>query len=454
MKKLNLDVWERPKPHMWFLLSLQHVFAMFGATVLVPILTGLDVGVALIGSGIGTLIYIILTKAKVPMYLGSSFAYISAIVSAHSIAGDFSSAFIGMLAVGIIYIIVAVIIYFFGTKWLKWLLPTVVVGPMIMVIGLSLAPIAIGNITTLADGTASTWRHYLVAIVTFITIVIVSVKGKGFSKIIPFLFGVVAGYLTALAVKIVDFSVFEGLRFFSLPNFKFIGTYKPNFAALSVFIPLSFVTIMEHIGDHQALGSIMDRDFMEEPGLHRTLLGDGVATLVAGTIGAPPNTSYGENTGVVALTKVGSVWVTGLAAVIAILLAFISPINAFITSIPAPVLGGMSLVLFGMIGANGLKVLFEDKIDFGDIRNILIIASMLVIGLSGILIEFGGGIEISAMAISAVLGILLNLFFKLLDLITNSFDKHVLKIRKRSKDSDVIEDEPIEEKTTDLELEE
>lgn len=419
-QNLVLDVWERPKWYRWILLSLQHVFAMFGATVLVPILTGLDVGVALIGSGIGTLIYIALTKAKAPMYLGSSFAYIAAITSAYGIAGKFDAAFTGIIIVGLIYIIVAIIIHFFGVKWLKWLLPSVIVGPMIMVIGLSLAPVAVGQITTIQTETgpvASDWRFYVVALVTFLTIVVVAVKAKGFLKIIPFLIGIVVGYLVSLAVGIVDFSVFEKLTFFSVPKFQFVFSYVPDFRAAAIFAPLAFVTIMEHIGDHQVLGTIMDRDLMEEPGLARTLAGDGVATLFGGLIGAPANTSYGENTGVVAMTKVGSVWVTGGAAIIAIFLAFISPVNAFIRSIPAPVLGAMSLVLFGMIAANGLKVIVQDKVDLTDIRNIIIISTMLVVGLGGLVIAFTSVVKIETMAIAAVVGIFLHLFFKLLDLI-------------------------------------
>lgn len=415
MKKLVLDTYERPNWYKWILLSLQHVFAMFGATVLVPILTGLDVSVALIGSGIGTLIYILATKAKVPMYLGSSFAYITAVGSAYAVNGNFNSAFVGFMVVGLIYVVVAIIIKYFGVKWLKWLLPSVVVGPMIMVIGLSLAPVAVSQITNLASGQVIGWEGYLVASVTFITIIIVSVKAKGFIKIIPFLFGILAGYLTSLAVGIVDYSLFDNLSFFHIPNFQIIGTYKLDFSALYIFIPLAFVTIMEHIGDHQVLGVIMERDFISEPGLDKTLIGDGVATLFAGLIGAPANTSYGENTGVVALTKVGSVWVTGLAALIAILLAFIMPVNAFIQSIPNPVLGGMALVLFGMIAANGLKVIVEDKVDLSEIRNVIIIASMLVVGLGGLVISIGSSVNLETMALAAIVGILVNLLFKLLD---------------------------------------
>ncbi|HHT39042.1 MAG: solute carrier family 23 protein [Acholeplasmatales bacterium] len=419
-EQLILDTHEKPNFYQWLLLSLQHVFAMFGATILVPMTTGLDVGVALIGSGIGTLIYIVLTKAKVPMYLGSSFAYIAAITSAYQATGSFDSALIGIAAVGLIYVIVAILIHYFGTKWLKWLLPGVVVGPMIMVIGLSLAPVAVGQITELANEEIIGWQGYLVAAVTFLTIVIVSIKGKGFMKIIPFIFGILSGYLVSLMVGIVDYSLFKDISFFHLPKFQIIGTYKLNFSALYIFIPLAFVTIMEHIGDHEVLGAIMDRDFLVEPGLKRTLMGDGIATLAAGLIGAPANTSYGENTGVVALTKVGSVWVTGGAAVFAILLAFIKPINVFITSIPTPVLGGMSLVLFGMIAANGLKVIYKDKVDLNDTKNIIIIATMLVVGLGGLVISFSTEIKLETMALAAIIGIMINLLFKLLDFITIS----------------------------------
>lgn len=423
-KKLELDTFERPTPLKWILLSIQHVFAMFGATVLVPITTGLDIGVGLIASGIGTILYILMTKAKVPMYLGSSFAFVAAIISAKQ--GDsFDAALTGIVVAGLIYIIVAVFIKFFGINWLKWLLPSVVVGPIIIVIGLSLAPVAVGQITKLANGTSIGWQGYLVAVVTFLTVITISIKGKGFVKIIPFLFGIIAGYATSAIVQIIDYSHFNNLSFFSLPKFNFIGMYKPNFSAVAIFIPLAFVTIMEHIGDHEVLGTIMDRDFLSDPGLHKTLLGDGLATMAAGLIGGPANTSYGENTGVVALTKVGSVWVTGGAAIVAILLAFVSPIRAFIQSIPLPVLGGMSLVLFGMIAANGLKVLVQGKVDLENNRNIIIIASMLVVGLGGLAINFAGGdIKIETMALSAVIGILLNLYFKLLDKINFKKEKN------------------------------
>lgn len=295
---------DRPKIGQWLLLSIQHVFAMFSATVLVPLLTGLDIGVALIASGIGTLIYILCTKAKVPMYLGSSFAYIGAIFAAKGATGNFSSSFVGLMAVGLIYILVAFIIHFTGTKWLHKLLPPIIIGPMIIIIGLSLAGTAVGNIGL---GAIFDWKAAVVALITFITAVIIAVKGKGFIKVIPFIVAIAIGYIFAAIFGIIDWNVFSGLKFFQLPDFSFIGTYKLDFSALAIFVPLAFVTIAEHIGDHVVLGEITGNDYLTDPGLSRTLMGDGIATLFAGAIGGPANTSYGENTSVVGITKVGSV---------------------------------------------------------------------------------------------------------------------------------------------------
>lgn len=398
---------ERPPFGKWVILSLQHVFAMFGATILVPLLTGLDIGVALITSGIGTLIYILLTKRKVPMYLGSSFAYIVTIQLAYQVSGSFFSAFLGIILVGFIYVIVAILIKFLGTKWLHKLLPPVVIGPMIIIIGLSLAPVAVANVG-LAEGVFD-WKVLLVALFTFIVTAIISLRGKGFLKVIPFIIAILLGYLLAVILGIVDFQVFEGVKFFQLPKFNFIGTYKLDFSALLMFLPLAFVTISEHIGDHVVLGEIMNEDLLTNPGLDRTLLGDGIATIVAGALGGPANTSYGENTSVVGLTKISSVWVTGLAAVIAILLGFLGYIQAFITSIPWAVIGGITLILYGFIASNGIKVLVNNKVDLGNTRNLIIVSAMLVIGLGGAVISFGNQGGLSGMALAALVGIILNL---------------------------------------------
>jgi len=445
-EKLVIGIQEKPKDVVqWIILSLQHVFAMFGATVLVPLITGLDVGVALLASGVGTLIYIACTKGKAPVYLGSSFAYIAAIVASvinsanalevvvggevhtfTSIYGDetlygvkdaisdglfsfsdvYSSAFLGLILVGVVYIIVAVVIKFIGSGWLKKLLPPVVIGPMIIIIGLGLAPVAIGS-AGLNGGQG--WEVPLVAAITFGTVVGVSLMGKGFFKIVPFLIAVVVGYIFAAIFGLVDFSTFGNYTFVQAPNVTILGTYALNWSSVLMFLPIAFVTIAEHIGDHTVLGEICGEDFITDPGLDRTLLGDGIATLVSGALGGPANTTYGENTGVVAMTKVGSVYVTGLAGVFAIMLGFFGYIQAFISSIPWAVIGGMTIVLYGLIAGNGVKVLINSKVNLGNMRNLIIVATMLVIGLGGASLPLNEAVSMTGMSLAAIVGIVLNL---------------------------------------------
>lgn len=420
-KKLVIGINERPKTvGQWVLLSLQHVFAMFGATVLVPYLTGLDVGVSLVASGIGTLIYIACTKGKVPVYLGSSFAYIGAISAAGAVDG-FSSAYVGLVTVGLIYILVATIIKYTGSGWLKAILPPVVIGPMIMIIGLGLASVAIGqaglNPSHVDLGfLASDPLNAIVALVTFLIVVFVALLAKGFAKIVPFLIAIIGGYIFSVAVGLVDIAtVFDDVSFFSVPNFQIIGTYKLDFSFVIVFIPIAFVTIAEHIGDHTVLGEICDKDFITDPGLDKTLLGDGIATAISAMLGGPANTTYGENTGVVAMTKVGSVYVTGLAAILAIGLGFLGYIQAFINSIPLPVMGGISIVLFGLIASNGVKVLIKSKVDLSKMRNLLVVAAMLIVGIGGATLPLNGVVSLEKMSLAAVVGITLNLVFRVLD---------------------------------------
>jgi uracil permease len=409
-EKLIVGIQERPSSIVkWIVLSLQHVFAMFGATVLVPLITGLDIGVALVASGIGTLIYILCTKGKVPVYLGSSFAYMTTITAVATASGSFDSSLIGLMVVGLIYIVVALIIRFVGSGWLKLLLPPVVIGPMIIIIGLGLAGVAVNNIglgSGIFNGPVAA-----VALITFIAVSAMAVYGKGFIKIVPFLLAIFVGYIAAVFFGIVDFEIFKEVSFFQVPNFQFFGTYAINLDAVLVFAPLAFVTIAEHIGDHVVLGEITGSDFIKDPGLDKTLMGDGIATLVAGAIGGPANTTYGENTGVVAITKVGSVYVTGLAAVFAILLGFFGYIQAFISSIPWAVIGGMTVVLYGLIAANGVKVLIKDKTDLGNMKNLIIVSTMLVLGLGGAAIQITATAALTGMSLAAVVGIILNLVF-------------------------------------------
>lgn len=406
-KNLIIDINEKPKSiPQWIVLSIQHVFAMFGATVLVPILTGLDPSVALVASGIGTLIYLFVTKAKVPVYLGSSFAYIVAINLAAQTNGV-NSAYVGLMLVGLVYIFIAFIIRIFGSDWIRKILPPVVIGPMIIIIGLSLSPIAIQYAGL--DGSKNIY-HIFVAIISFTTIIIFSLFGRGFYRIIPFIFAILTGYIASIAFNIVDLElVFEDVRFFQLPEFQFIGTYKLDFSAAFIFLPLAFVTISEHIGDHIVLGQITQKDFIKDPGLDKTLTGDGIATFISAAIGGPANTTYGENTGVVAVTKVGSVYVIGLAAIFAICLGFLGYINAFVGSIPEAVLGGMTIILYGLIASNGVKVLIKAKTDLTNMRNLIIVSSMLVIGLGGAIIHINEATELAGMSLAALVGILLNL---------------------------------------------
>ena len=417
-KKLLLDVNEKPTIGKWIILALQHVFAMFGATILVPIMVNtaageevLTIPVALVTSGIGTLIYILCTKGRSPVYLGSSFAFIAPLVAAY-VKGGISGAMVGVMAVGLVYVIFAILIHFIGKKWIDKLLPPVVIGPMIMIIGLSLAPSAISQVG-LGTGTQIDWRCIAVALITFLTTAVVMVRGKGFLKIIPFLVGIVVGYVSAICFGLVDFAPVLEAGFFSMPSFvvPFLN-YTPNFSALLTIVPISLVTIAEHIGDHTALSTIIGKNLLKDPGLDRTLLGDGLATFVAGFLGGPANTTYGENTSVVGMTKVASVWVIGLAAIIAICLGFLGKFTALVSTIPDAVLGGVSLLLYGFISVNGLKVLIENKIDFGKSKNIVVASTMLVLGLGGAAISIVHGdlsVTISGMSLAAIIGILLNL---------------------------------------------
>ena len=413
-KKLLLDVHERPQPSQWALLSIQHVFAMFGATILVPILTGLPVSVALFASGVGTIAYMFCTKFKVPVYLGSSFAYITAVNFAKdALGGNPSAAQTGLFLIGLIYIAVALVIKLIGKGWIDKLLPPIVIGPMIAIIGLGLAANAVQNAGFTVDGDM---RVMLVAFATFIITALVSTRAKGFFQIIPFLCGVAGGYLVACLVGIVDFAPIAEAKWIAWPDF-ILPIKIGNFDTFQFYfgpetfaiLPIALVTISEHIGDHTVLGKICGKNFLQDPGLDATLIGDGLATSISALLGGPANTTYGENTGVVGLTKVASVYVTGGAAVIAILLSFCGKIAALITTIPNAVLGGMCILLYGVIASNGLQVLVDSKVDFGKKRNVIIASAMLVIGLGGAVFQLGQLVTFSGTALSAVVGIVLNL---------------------------------------------
>lgn len=395
------------------MLSFQHVFAMFGATILVPLILGMPVSVALFASGIGTLIYQVATQFKVPVYLGSSFAYISAMALAiKEMGGDVSAAQTGIFFVGLIYVLIAGLVKAIGTKWIDTLLPPVVIGPMIIVIGLGLANSAVTSAGFMADGD---WKNVVVAIVTFLIAAFVNTKGKGFAKIVPFLIAIIGGYIVALLLGLVDFTPVLEAAWFELPGFYLpfeTGVFKSyNFyfgPEMVAILPIAVVTVAEHIGDHTVLSQICGRQFLKNPGLSRTLIGDGVATAVSALIGGPANTTYGENTGVIGMTRIASVSVIRNAALIAIAFSFLGKFTALISTIPSAVLGGMSILLYGVIASNGLKVLIESRVDFGQVRNLIVASSMLVLGLGGAVLNIGA-ITLSGTALSAIVGIILNL---------------------------------------------
>jgi len=416
-KKLLYDTYERPPILQMIILAFQHIFAMFGATILVPILINdaagtevISISTALFASGIGTLLYIICTKGKSPVYLGSSFAFITQIVLAFSKDG-ISGFTTGIITVGLIYILVSFIIKFIGKNWIDRFLPPVVIGPMIMIIGLSLAPNAISQIGL--TGNNFMIQYFVVALVSFLVTIIVAIYAKGFLKVIPFLMGMLSGYLMSLTLNIVDFSSMANSSIIEIPNlltpFK---DYSFSLIGMITIAPIALVSITEHIGDHMALSSIIDKNLLQDPGLDKTLLGDGVATTFAGLIGAPANTTYGENTSVVGMSKVASIWVIALAAIIAIILSFFGTITSLFSTIPDPVLGGVSMILYGFISINGLKVLIKNKVDYDNIKNVVITSTMLLLGLGGAIITFSTGnmsISLTGMSLAAIVGIILNL---------------------------------------------
>lgn len=411
---LLLDVDQNPPLAKGLLLSLQHVFAMFGATILVPLILGMPVSVALFASGLGTLIYMVATQFKVPVYLGSSFAFISAMAFAmKQMNGDVSAAQSGVVLVGLVYVVVALAVKLIGTKWIDRLLPPIVIGPMIMVIGLGLANSAVTNAGFIKDGTV---QQITVAIVTFLITAFINTKAKGFFKIIPFLFGIIGGYIVAILFGLVDFTPVLEADWIAIPQlylpFSTNGFFKeyhwyfgPETWAI---LPVAVVTIAEHIGDHTVLSQICGRQFLKTPGLHRTLIGDGVATAVSAFMGGPANTTYGENTGVVGMTRIASVSVIRNAALFAIGLSFLGKFTALISTIPNAVLGGMAILLYGVIASNGLKVLIEKQVDFREVRNLIIASSMLVLGLGGAILELGP-VTLSGTALCALAGVILNL---------------------------------------------
>lgn len=422
MKKF-VDVEERLPIGKTIPLSLQHLFAMIGATILVPMLTGLSPSMALFGSGIGTLLYILCTKAKLPAYVGSSFAFIIPMQMASSTYGV-NAMLSGIIASGLVYIIVALIIKKVGVQWLNKTLSPIVVGSVIIVIGLSLASVAINwaglNPSYLTKENVSEvllqaprYKWLIVSLATLSIGIIGSMYFKGFLGVIPILIAMISGYIIALFIGVIPREHIQEIinaPWFQLPKFT-----VPQFSwgSIILMLPVAFVTLAEHIGHVYVTNNIVGRDFTKEPGLHRSILGDGVATCFAGLVGAPPNTTYGENIGVMAITKIYSVWVIGGAGIIAVILSMIGKVTAILTNIPLPVMGGVSILLFGIIASSGFRVFIENKIDFGKKRNLIIASVIIVLGVGGaqISISLGNGtsIQIAEVALATLVGIFLNL---------------------------------------------
>ncbi|CAM5187360.1 Uracil permease OS=Ureibacillus acetophenoni OX=614649 GN=SAMN05877842_101402 PE=3 SV=1 [Ureibacillus acetophenoni] len=419
-KHAVLDINEKPTAGQLITLSFQHMFAMFGATILVPQLVGLSPSIALLTSGIATIIFMIITQFKVPAYLGSSFAFISPILVVAGIDNTTGqsinpgNAMIGAMAVGITYALVSLIIWKTGYKWLMRLLPPIVVAPVIMVIGLGLAGTAVGMAMNIkVDGVDQySVLHFSAALVTLFAAIIFTIFFKNILSTMPILLGLIVGYIYSSIIGIVDFTKVKEADWFALPEFLIPGVhYEFNITStiLLGMVPIVIVTISEHIGHQLVLGKVVNRNYIKDPGLHRSLLGDGLGTFASALLGGPPKTTYGENIGVLAITRVFSVYVILGAAILAILFSFIGKAMALIQTIPTAVLGGISILLFGIIASSGLRMLVENNIDFGNNRNMVIASVILVIGIGGAALRFSETFAIEGMALAAIVGVILNL---------------------------------------------
>jgi len=402
-------------------LSLQHLFAMFGSTVLVPVIFGVDPGIVLLMNGIGTLLYLFLCKWQIPAYLGSSFAFISpvTVVLAGDASANYPYALGGFILVGAVFVLVALLIGRIGTGWIDVIFPPAAMGAIVAVIGLELIPVAAGMAGWIPSNVppGETWRPDVPSVVvstgTLLIILFGSVLFRGFMKIIPILTGFVLGYALACLFGLVDFGEVRSAAFFALPDFT-----APRFSwpAAAVILPAALVVVAEHIGHLIVTGNIVGKELTKEPGLHRSLLGNGLSTILSGFTGSTPNTTYGENIGVLAITRVYSVWVIGGAAVIAIALSFFGKLAATIATVPDPVIGGVSLMLFGVIAAAGLRMLVESGVDYGKPVNLILTTVVLVLGLSGTRLAWGS-FELKGMALATVAAIVLSLVFKLFEVL-------------------------------------
>ena len=411
---LMIDVLEKVPFKKAFPLSFQHLFAMFGSSILVPIMFNIDPTTVLFFNGIGTLLYALITKGKIPAYLGSSFAYLSPVLLLMGEGYNFQTIQGGFVATGLVFVLIAIIVKFIGTGWINRLFPPAAMGAIVAIIGLELASSAAdmagfpvgGSNTTEFNGT---W--VLVSMITLAVVVFGNVLFRGFFKIIPILIGVIVGYIVSYFTGLVDFTQVREASFFTLPN---IQLAHFDVKAILTIVPATFVVIAEHIGHLKVTSSIIGRDLTKDPGLDRSLLGDGLSTVISGMFGSVPTTTYGENIGVMALTKVYSVYVICGAGIISVILGFSGKISALISTIPTPVVGGISLLLFGTIAVSGLRTFIEEKVDFSKSRNLILASLTFISGLSNITIPLGS-VELSGMGLATIVAMIVSILFIIFD---------------------------------------
>ncbi|MCM7076432.1 uracil permease [Enterobacter roggenkampii] len=412
MTRRAIGVSERPPLLQTIPLSLQHLFAMFGATVLVPILFHINPATVLLFNGIGTLLYLFICKGKIPAYLGSSFAFISPVLLLLPLG--YEVALGGFIMCGVLFCLVSLIVKKAGTGWLDVMFPPAAMGAIVAVIGLELAGVAANMAGLLpADGQSPDSKTIIISLVTLGVTVFGSVLFRGFMAIIPILIGVLAGYALSFMMGVVDTTPIAQAHWFALPTF-----YTPRFEWFAIFtiLPAALVVIAEHVGHLVVTANIVKRDLIRDPGLHRSMFANGFSTIISGFFGSTPNTTYGENIGVMAITRVYSTWVIGGAAIIAILLSCVGKLAAAIQIIPVPVMGGVSLLLYGVIGASGIRVLIESKVDYSKAQNLILTAVILIIGVSGAKVHIGAA-ELKGMALATIVGVGLSLIFKLISVI-------------------------------------
>ena len=440
--KLAYDIKDKPKFGKLIVFAFQQLLAILAATIAVPAIVGngMSQSAALFGAGIGTIVYLLFTKFKSPVFLGSSFAFLgsmfAAFAGAVSANAGFAGLIIGAAFAGLVYVVIALIVKFAGVKWINKLMPAVVIGPTVAIIGLSLAGNAVGDVLKFAENDGSGfamgvhgWVGMICGLVTLFVVMICSVYGKKMSKLIPFIIGILAGYavaaiFTVIGMKtgnehfmVIDFSVFQNVKFFAIPDFTFIKAMKgfseingKYIATIAVaYIPVAFVVFAEHIADHKNLSSVINRDLLEEPGLHRTLLGDGVGSIAGAIFGGCPNTTYGESVGCVAITGNASVITILVTACMAILISFFGPFVAFLSTIPACVMGGVCITLYGFIAVSGLKMI--QKVNLDENKNLFVVAVILICGIGGMTLKLGtaGQVTLTEIATALILGIITNL---------------------------------------------